>query len=343
MLRFLDGHLLGTTSHTGTDPNASGGGGGNGGAGANGFLATLPETVRGHDAFKDVKDVSDLATRYHKTVATPFAEQLPEDIRGDASFKDIKDLPSLAKSYLNAQKKIGVPADRLLTLPQDDKPESWNEIYTKLGRPESVDKYEIPKPGEGKDYTEGDRQFQQKMLPILHEAGVTQRQLAAIVPKFNALMGELSTAQQTAIQENVAKGDEALTKEWGAAKGENLSRAKKAMSFFAQPDSPLKLGKDLAAALELKAADGRALGDIPAVAELFAYLGKNMEEDGLIGKGGGGGDGALSPVEAEQQINALQGDKAFMAAYTSKKHPGHADAVARMSRLYEFKTAKPAE
>lgn len=327
-------------SSAGADPNAGGGGGG--GQGNAAFLATLPEAVRGHESFKDVKDVADLATRYHKSHATPFAETLPEDIRGDASFKDIKDLPSLAKSFLNAQKKIGVPADRLLTIPQDDKPESWTEVYAKLGRPEKIEGYEIPKLGEGKDYSESDKAFQSKMLPILHEAGVTQRQLGAIVPKFNALMNELATAQQTAIAENVAQGDQALTKEWGAAKGENLSRAKGAITYFAGDGSPLKLGKDLKAALEMKSADGRALGDIPAVSELFAYLGKTMEEDGLIGKGGGGGEGAMSPAEAEQNIDALMKDEKFMKSYMNKRDPGHADAVARMQKLYEMKTAQAA-
>ncbi len=339
MLRFKNGLLLGTFMSAAGAADTGGGGGGAGPANAN-FLATLPETVRGHEAFRDVKDAGDLASRYHKAIATPFAEQLPEDIRGDANFKDIKDLPSLAKSFINAQKKIGVPADRLLQLPQDDKDDkSWGEIYNKLGRPESVDKYEVPKLGDGKDYGEADKAFQQKLLPILHEAGITQRQLAAIVPKWNGILAELgmSTAQDTAA--GIAAADEALTKEWGAAKSEKLALAKGAVNYFAET---LKLGDGLKQALERPGPDGKPIGNDPAFSKLFAYLGETMREDGLLGKGAGGGDGALSPAEAEQQINALQADEKFMKSYTNRRDPGHADAVARMQKLYEQKTAAQA-
>ncbi len=337
MLRFLDGHLLGTTSHAG---DAAGGGGGGDNAA---FLASLPEPMRGHDGFKDVKDVGDLATRYHRSLTTPFADQLPADIKGDAAFKDIKDLGGLAKSYLSSQRMIGIPAERRLAIPQDDKPESWNEVYAKLGRPEKADGYQIPALADGKQYSEADKTFQTKLMPVLHEVGLSQRQINALVPKWNGIMAEYAMAEQNATQQRIAAGDAELTKTWGAAKDEKLSLAKGAISFFAGPGSPLKLGKDLQAALELKGSDGKSLGDLPAVSELMAYLGQTMREDRLIGKGGGGGEGTPTPTEAEQQINALYADNEFMKAYNNKKHPGHADAVMRMQKLFEAKTAVAAE
>ena len=63
-------------------------------------------------------------------------------------------------------------------------------------------------------------------------------------------------------------------------------------------------------------------------------LGMNLQEDGVIGRGGSGGT-MHSPGEARQQISALQKDAAFTKSYQDKRDPGHADAVARMKTLYE--------
>ena len=48
------------------------------------------------------------------------------------------------------------------------------------------------------------------------------------------------------------------------------------------------------------------------------------------------GDGA-------QQVNALQADQAFMAAYTNKSHAGHAAAVERMAAAYRAAYPEPVE
>ena len=59
--------------------------------------------------------------------------------------------------------------------------------------------------------------------------------------------------------------------------------------------------------------------------------------------GGGGGDGfrTLSPAEAKAEISTLQADENFTKAYTTQNHPGHKDAVDKMTRLFEY--ANPPE
>ncbi|HEY2068275.1 MAG TPA: hypothetical protein VGG48_01875 [Rhizomicrobium sp.] len=340
MLRFLDGFLLGTTSSAGAAAADSGAGGG--AANNNAFLGTLPEPLRAHPAFKEVSDVGSLAQRYADT-QKPFAEQLPEAIRGEAYFKDIKSFPDLATKAFNQAKMIGKNPDTLVELPANDDAKAWESVYAKLGRPEAADKYEIPKLADGKDYTPADRDFQNAVLPILHKAGVTQRQFAAIMPEWNALQQQVGAAAETARVNEIKAGHANLDKEWGAAKGEKLKLAQSTINFLASDEKGPKLGGDLAAALEqTDPSTGQKLGTHPAFARLFAYLGAQMQEDGLIGKGGGGGQGdALSPAEAQQHINARQADTKFMAAYQNKRAPDHADAVKEMQRLYEL--AYPAQ
>jgi hypothetical protein len=75
---------------------------------------------------------------------------------------------------------------------------------------------------------------------------------------------------------------------------------------------------------------------------VLAKIGSQLQEDRILGKDGGGASSALSPAEAQQQINALQADPAFRKSYLDRADPGHADAVTKMTRLYQFKAPQAA-
>lgn len=263
------------------------------------------------------------------TAAAPtvFADTLPEDIRTDAAFKDIKDLGSLAKSYLNAQKMLGVPKDQLLKLPTDPADaEGWKAVYSRLGTPESHDKY-VVKPPEGQAYSDGDKAFQSAILPVLHKANLTQQQLDVILPEWNALAANSVKAQKAATTAGLAEAETKLKGKWGAAYDENVTLVEDTIGHFA---NELKLGDDLHKnIMDLPPAARPALGD------LFVHLGRQLREDGVIGRTPAGG-GNKAPTEAAQEINSLTADKAFMKVYQDKRDPGHADAVKRMERLYQM-------
>lgn len=287
----------------------------------------LPAELRGHEAFKDVKDLADLATRHVKAVTPrPLAEQLPEDIRADASFKDIKDLGGLARSFLNAQKKLGVPADQLLRIPAKGDEKGWDEFYGRLGRPESPDKYALTPP-KGKEWNEDDKAFHNAMLPILHKMGATQEQADAISQAFRSYGEQLNQKLDQAVKAKIATATKALKDDWGAAYDQRLGRGVAGLAYFAK-EAGVKL-EDLGPEL-----DRGELGNRPALLKVLDHIGNLLEEDGLIGRAEGT-DGAKSPVEAQQAIAAKRADKEFQKAYRDKRHPGHADAVKEMQALYQ--------
>ena len=253
-----------------------------------------------------------------------FAETLPEAIRGEAAFADIKSLDDLAKSYLNAQKLIGVPKDKLLRLPDAPDAAEWGDVWNRLGRPESPDKYDLKTP----DGIQEDPAFKNGFLSRAHEAGLNGRQAAQL---FDWYIGEATTRMSAAQAEARQRADSqiaALKTEWGTAFDQKLETAKLALAHYG--------GEDLA-----KYLNETGLGNDPRVARMFARMGEQLREDGVIGRGGPAGN-FLSPAEAQQQINKLSADPAFSKAYLDKRHPGHADAVARMQQLYEQKAAASA-
>lgn len=315
----------------------AGGGGGAGGSGGgavdnSAFLATLPEPIRGHEAFKSIKDPVDLATRYHAEVARPFAERLPEKIRGEAAFKDIKDLDGLATSYLNQGKLLGVPKEKLVRLPDGDDPKEWDAVYERLGRPAAADKYDV-KPPQGKAFSDGDKAFQAHMLPVMHKAGLTQKQLDTIINEgWMPYSDKVSQGFQAAREQRRTQATEALKTEWGTAFDERLGLGEAALSHF---ERELKLP-----GLRQELIDN-GFHHSPNLIKLLSFVGATLKEDGkLHGGGGGGGHSAtLSPVEAQQQIAALRGDANFIKDYHEEAKSGarfeaHKIAVQKMAALY---------
>lgn len=250
-----------------------------------------------------------------------FAEQLPADIRGEAVFRDIKDLDGLAKGYLHAQKLIGRDPKSVLPIPAADDQAAWSEVYAKLGRPEAPEKYAFPdvKLPEGLAI---DQTLQTGFAKVAHDLGLSQAQAEKLYGWYNSATGEMFTGQQLRINEARTQAEHALKSEWGAAFDKNIQLASLAVDHYG--------GEELRAALPAE------MQNNPALVKMFAKLGAQLSEDGVLGKSAGGFGDALSPGEAQQQISAKQADPKFMSDYMDKRAPGHAAAVETMQRLYQF-------
>lgn len=308
---MADGDTTTTTTTTETAPD---------------FAASLPEPIRAHPALTGVKDAASFTSILdgHLARSKPLAEQLPKDIAGEAAFKDLKSWDDVAKSYLNAQKMLGVPRDQLLRLPTDDKPESWAPIYAKLGRPEKADGYKLTAP-QGVTL---EKEFTEPVFAKAHELGMSQKQLEGLYGTLREMGVKAQQAQAAKIQQEVDAATAALKTEFGAAFEERVNIAESAIDTL---DQLAGLKGELR-----KAVDANPLRNSPAMIKALAHIGAMFKEDGkLVGKAAGT-EGMKSPMEAKQEIASLQQDKNFMAAYTDRRHTGHKDAVERMRGLYEL-------
>lgn len=252
--------------------------------------------------------------------APAFAETLPEDIRGEAAFRDIKDLSGLAKSYLNATKLVGGRPEDLIKVPAPDDAAAWDAAWGKLGRPEKPDGYQFtaPKLPEGLAVNE---QLQGNFAAEAHKLGLSAKQAAGLYDWWHGTMAAQHTSTMTAAAQAEATALDGLKTEWGAAYDQNVQLARAALAHY---------GDDAFS----KYLDTSRLGNHPAMLRIMQKLGVQLAEDGLIGKDGDGNGSALSPAEAQQQINALRGDAEFRKVYMDRAAPGHKDAVARMQALH---------
>lgn len=219
------------------------------------------------------------------------------------------------KSYRNLEKLTGVPADQIIKLPKGDDPKAWNEVYTRLGRPEKAADYKLPIP-EGQDDA-----FAKTAADWFHEAGVTQAGVTHIVTKWN----ELQAAQQKAQTEQVAARDteqvNALKSEWGANYDRLAGQVDKAAETFGMKPDQL-------AALKQVMGPKEAMQFLQKIGSKLGVE-DNQFHDGAAPQGFNN----MSPEQAQAEIQRLQHDKLFAQEFNSKDPRVKSEARQKMARL----------
>jgi hypothetical protein len=257
--------------------------------------------------------------------ATPSTSNAPEwtagfkeEIKGYALKKEFKDPESVVQSYRDLEKLIGVK-ERLLTLPEkaDDK-EAWNQIYTKLGRPEKPEEYNLPLNEKAKEYgtEDNDKKFKAFAEAAFHELGLTTKQGRELAEKWGNFAGaEIEAMRAQKIE--AAKADEAsLAKEWGLAYTQNIEQAKAAAKQFG---------------LEGKEIDGlQASLGYSGTMKLMHRLFEKIGEDSFLSSGGGR-FGINSPDQARARISDLMKDTDFQKKLMNK----NVEAKDQWNRLHK--------
>ena len=246
-------------------------------------------------------------------------DNLPEDIRGHQSLETFTDVGALAKSYVHAQSMIG--ADKVPVPGKWADENDWNEVYDRLGRPKESDGYELDfsKTPEG---TAVDDEFVQWFRGAAHGAGLNNKQAQALSQQyveFAANMMDGSTVDvEGAKQQTVIE----LKQEYGNAFDERLGRGNNFLTEF---------GEEGLSDLVLEG--GIPLRDHPSFVKTLinaaSWIHDNVSEDKVIGTGE---SSAMTPSEAQSEINELQRPE---SPYWDKRHPQHSDYVQKVQRLMQ--------
>ena len=246
-------------------------------------------------------------------------DNLPEDIRGHQSLETFTDVGALAKSYVHAQSMIG--ADKVPVPGKWADENDWNEVYDRLGRPKESDGYELDfsKTPEG---TAVDDEFVQWFRGAAHGAGLNNKQAQALSQQyveFAANMMDGSTVDvEGAKQQTVIE----LKQEYGNAFDERLGRGNNFLTEFGEEGLS-----------DLVVEGGIPLRDHPSFVKTLinaaSWIHDNVSEDKVIGTGE---SSAMTPSEAQSEINELQRPE---SPYWDKRHPQHADYVQKVQRLMQ--------
>ena len=242
---------------------------------------------------------------------TDWKVNLSDEIRADKSLENIKDIQGLAKSYIHAQKMVG--ADKIPVPNKYATEDDWNEVYSKLGRPESPDGYSFDTKGI-------DGSGLKSFAEHAHKMGLLPQQANEMVKWYQGNVD--ATTQENNTKAEKARNDSviALKKEYGQAYDNKLKAASAMAKQYIEPD-----------VLNLNMADGTKLGDHPSIIKAFASLSEKMGEDQFVNPSG---PSYLTPEQLNKQIGELT---ATGSAYWDKNHPNHKIAVQEVLALREQK------
>lgn len=249
-----------------------------------------------------------------------FLEQFPEDLRGDASLAKFENVADLGKSDVNLQKQIG---GRIKVPGADAKPEELAEFYSKLGRPETPDKYGL-KINPDLKLPEADAKVIEQLTPVFskaaHDLGLTPKQAQGLMDWFGADAANNAQARVAGQAKAVETNTAALKTDWGADYDKNLSITQRAFKRLTDDF------KDPIAGLIKEA----GLDGDPRVLKFFHKLAQEQDEDST--KGGGAGNEQITG-DALANIAKVRNDKDH--PFHNPNKPGHKEAVAQMNKWYE--------
>ena len=239
-------------------------------------------------------------------------ETISEEFRNDPNISKFTEIDALAKSYINATRMIG--QDKVAIPNENSTDDQWQEVYGKLGRPESADKYKLEAQSETAPLDEGAiKQFAENA----HQLGLNNKQAQGILEFYkNSMEG---SAQQAKIdtETSQANAEQELRKEWGKSYDNNIKKA--AQVAKANMNSEI---------LDLTLSDGRRLGDHPEIIKGFANIANLMSEDKMIGTGE---DNATSGRDLNEEISKIVNDRD--GPYWNKSHPDHDKVVQQVFTL----------
>ena len=157
-----------------------------------------------------------------------FVDTLPEDVRSEPSLKNFQDAGQLAKSYVHAQRMAG--ADKISVPTKHATDEDWNQVFSKLGVPDSPDKYEVKN-----ELQEGANDTPVKnFISEAHKLNLLPHQVQGVLNYYSQLEQNANDSQQKDMELNKIENESTLRKEWGLAYDKKMNAANDVFKNFLQ-------------------------------------------------------------------------------------------------------------
>jgi len=253
------------------------------------------------------------------TPISSWKDSISEEYRVDPNIEKFTEIDALAKSYINATKMIG--QDKLVIPNNNSTDDQWSEVYSKLGRPESADKYAFDINSEVVNL---DESAINSFAEQSHKLGLNNKQAQGILDFYKNNME--GTAQQSVIDTETAQAqaEQQLRQEWGRDFDGKVKQAGALAKANINPE-----------VLDMQLQDGTRIGDHPEIIKGFAKIAGMMSEDKILGTESENVD---TVKDIESEISALSNDK--NGPYWNRNHPDHDKVVQQVYTLREMLNAK---
>jgi len=247
--------------------------------------------------------------------AKSWKETISEEFRNDPNISKFTEIDALAKSYINATKMIG--SDKIAVPTNNSTEDQWNEVYNKLGRPESPDKYKLDFKSE---VAPVDEQAIKSFAEVAHKTGLNEKQAQAILDFYK--QNSENSVQQLKIDTETAQAqaEQQLRQEWGKQYESNITKAASVAKANMSGD-----------VLDMQLKDGTRLGDHPEVIKGFAKIAGLLSEDKMATPESETVDQGR---DLETEISKIVNDRS--GPYWNKTHPDHSKMVQQVYTMREM-------
>jgi hypothetical protein len=249
------------------------------------------------------------------TQAPSWKTSISEEYRTNPNIEKFTEIDALAKSYINAVSMIG--SDKIPLPGKTATEEQWNEVYNKLGRPVSPDKYALELKTEA---AQVDPNAIKGFAENAHKLGLNNKQAQGILEFYKSTLEQSAKDQSITMETAQANATNILRQEWGRNYDANLNKASAIAKQYLEPQI-----------LDTQLRDGTRLGDNPAIIKAFANIANILSEDRILGTEN---SGVNQIRDIELEIGQITSDK--NSAYWNKSNPLHTKVVSQVLALREL-------
>mgnify|MGYP001337258495 FL=1 len=253
------------------------------------------------------------------TTQSTWKESISEVYRNDPNIEKFTEIDALAKSYINATRMIG--QDKVVIPTNNSTEDQWNEVYDKLGRPESAEKYSLDAKSK---IVSLDENAVKQFAETSHKLGLNNKQAQGLLEFYKQNME--GTAQQAKIDTETAQAqaEQELRSEWGREFDTKVKQASSLAKANIKPEI-----------LDMTLSNGTRLGDHPEIIKGFAKIAGMMSEDKIVSTES---ESVQSNQSIQDEIDSIINDKA--SPYWHKGHPNHDKQVQQVYTLREMLSGK---
>ena len=211
------------------------------------------------------------------------------------------------KGLINAQRMIGKPS---IPIPSDET--GWEEVFSKLGRPDTSDGYELNVP----NGYEANSSMQKEFRAEMHKLGFSDKQAAGMNDWYWKQVADQAQADATNSEEAADLTKSTLQAKWGSGYSSNLNVANRAVNEL--------FSKEVAEKLE-----SSGLVNDAVFMQDMAKLGlANLEDIVMVGKGE---SGVISIDSVGDKIKEIMNDPDYLNE-KSHRYRGLIDKVMSLRR-----------
>ena len=254
-------------------------------------------------------------TTTQSTQPVSWKSSISEQYRTNPNIEKFTEIDALAKSYINAVSMIGT--DKIPLPGKTATDEQWNEVYNKLGRPESPDKYTLELKT---DVAPVDENVIKTFANNAHKLGLNNKQAQGILEFYKQTLESSAKEMNVNMEYAQEQASNELRSEWGRAYDDNLKKAASVAKTYLEPEL-----------LDTQLRDGSRLGDNPKIIKAFANIANLLSEDKIVGAEG---EGVMQTRDYKEEIRQLTTDR--QGAYWNKMHPDHNKVVNQVLALREL-------